>query len=114
MFGFEMALAAVLLSDDPIRETWDVACPDNARAAVSHDGDAVWTATTQSSGVQSLSIETLGGSQVLVCHYQMFGTDYWIWRRPPTEVPFCSVLQQPAASGGRGIFSCHNNGRRDP
>lgn len=111
MIGLELALVAALLSDDRPYEQWDVPCPDRARGVVTYEGGAAgmdWTATPQSSSVQSASIETMGGNQVLVCHYQMFGQDYWIWMRPPLQVPYC-VVGDPA---GRAMFICNNGGRR--
>ena len=114
MIGLEMALVAALMVDDRTYEQWDVPCPPTARGTVTYEGGGAagmemeWTATPQSSGVQSASIEDMGGTPALVCHYQMFGHDYWIWMRPPTQVPFC-VVGEP---GGRVMFVCNNGGRR--
>lgn len=101
-------LAVLALGAGPASaESRDVPCPREARGVVSHNGEADWVATTQSSPIQGVSIEQLGGSAALVCHYRMFGGDYWIWRRPPAEVPNCAVL-----AGSDFIFIC-NNGRSD-
>ncbi len=101
-------LAFVALSTGgALAETRDIACPREARGVVSHNGDADWTATNQSSPILSISMERIGGQPALVCHYRMFGGDYWIWRRPPIAVQICAPLP-----GSNWIFSC-NNGRSD-
>jgi hypothetical protein len=64
-------------------------CPAEARGTVSHTGDAAWVATTQSSRVVLATIEQIGGQPALVCTYRMFGGDYWIYRRPPADYPYC-------------------------
>ena len=51
-------------------------CPADARGQVSYTGsDSGWVATTQSSPLVGLSIETIAGQTSLVCHYRMFGGD---------------------------------------
>lgn len=68
------------------------ACPAEARGQVSYSGsDTGWVATTQSSPLVGLSIESIGGQPSLVCHYRMFGGDYWLYRRPNPEMPVCRV-----------------------
>lgn len=93
-------------------ENREIYCPDQAEAVVTHDGDAEWTATTQSSQIQFISIEQIAGAPALVCHYRMFDRDYWIWRRAPAEFPNCTVWEQPIGDQRRGIFNC-NDRRRD-
>lgn len=114
MIGISMVLAMILTVDDRPFETWDVPCPSSARGVVTPSPAGAggqpmeWTATPQSSSVQSASIEDIGGAPALVCHYSMFDHDYWIWMRPPAQVPFCEVL----AGATRPMFLCNNGGRR--
>jgi hypothetical protein len=107
------ALAAgCLWAGSASAESRDFACPDEAEAVVTHNGDVFWTATPQSSRLQSISIEDIAGAPAMVCHYRMFDRDYWIWRRPPEEVPNCTVWEQPIGDPRRGIFRCNDVGRR--
>ncbi|MDP1730772.1 MAG: hypothetical protein Q8L54_06245 [Devosia sp.] len=76
-------------------------CPAEASGVVSHTGDAGWTATNQSSRVRDARLESIGGQVALVCTYQIFGTEYWIHRRPPVEYPNCRRLE-----GGGYRFYC--------
>lgn len=100
-------------------ETADLLCPEQASGTVEFPPtrmsweaeDPEWTATQQSSRVQSASIEQWGAGPVLVCHYRMFGSDYWIWRRPPERLPYCTVQAQPTAANPRASFSCTDNRR---
>lgn len=71
-------------------------CPAEARGQVSYAGsDTGWVATTQSSPLVGLSIETIAGQTSLVCHYRMFGGDYWIYRRPSATFPACHIADRP-------------------
>jgi hypothetical protein len=64
-------------------------CPTQARGAVSHDGTADWTATNQSSRVLGARVAPIGGVVALVCVYQMFGGEYWIYKRPSPDYTTC-------------------------
>ena len=111
--------AGTLWAGSAAAETWDVPCPDTARGSVEHpNGELIqapeegdWTATEQSSRVQSVSVEQMGSGPILVCHYRLFGGDYWLYRRPPRQVPYCTVLRQPTADNPRSGFSCTDNRR---
>jgi hypothetical protein len=82
--------AVLLLPTAALAEQWDVRCPTDARGTVALTGsDGNWVATPQSSGPSGYSVEAIGGQPALVCHYQLFGADYRVWRRPPPEVPNC-------------------------
>lgn len=78
------------------------ACPPEARGAVTHNGDAEWTATTQSSRLMDLRITTIGSQVALVCVYHMFGGEYWIYSRPSPSFPNCTVR----SGNGRPGFYC--------
>ena len=84
-------LAGLLLLPTAARaETWDVLCPTEARGEIRLTGDdGSWVATPQSSSVVGRAVEQIGGQPALVCLYRIFGTDYRVWRRPPSEVPNC-------------------------
>lgn len=64
-------------------------CPSEARGTVTHDGDASWVATTQSSRLVGTRVAPIGGIVALVCVYQMFGGEYWIYKRPSPEYVAC-------------------------
>ena len=64
-------------------------CPSEARGAVTHDGDASWVATTQSSRLVGTRVAPIGGIVALVCVYQMFGGEYWIYKRPSPAYVAC-------------------------
>lgn len=64
-------------------------CPSEARGTVTHDGDASWVATTQSSRLVGTRVAPIGGIVALVCVYQMFGGEYWIYKRPSPEYVTC-------------------------
>jgi len=64
-------------------------CPSEARGTVTHDGDASWVATTQSSRLVATRVAPIGGIVALVCVYQMFGGEYWIYKRPSPEYVAC-------------------------
>jgi hypothetical protein len=72
-------------------------CPTEARGTVSHNGDASWVATSQSSRLIDMRIAPIGGITAMVCTYRMFGTEYWIYKHPSPEMPVC----QPSADGER-------------
>ena len=77
-------------------------CPADARGVVSYSGaDTGWVATTQSSAVLGLSIESIGSQPALVCKYRMFGGEYWIYRRPDPAYPNCRL-----ATDRRNSFYC--------
>lgn len=107
ILGLAALVVGALWAGSASAEEWDVACPNEARGTVTHNGGAEWTATPQSSTVRSVSVERIGGAPALVCRYRLFGQDYVIWRRPPIEVPYCRVMP-----GSNRLFLC-NNGRRD-
>lgn len=88
--GLAFAIVAGLFSAPAIAAPNVVlACPTDARGVVTHNGDAEWVATTQSSRPVLASIEQIGGQPALVCTYHMFGGDYWIYRRAPVDYPRC-------------------------
>lgn len=64
-------------------------CPSEARGTVTHNGDASWVATTQSSRLVGTRVAPIGGIVALVCVYQMFGGEYWIYKRPSPEYVTC-------------------------
>ncbi|MBI4922378.1 MAG: hypothetical protein HY834_11560 [Devosia nanyangense] len=76
-----------------------LSCPSEARGTVTHTGDAGWIATNQSSRVTGVRFETIGGQSSLVCVYLMFGSEYWIYRRPQADYPRCRP-----ADGGAGFY----------
>lgn len=67
-------------------------CPTDARSSVTHNGDAGWIATNQSSRPVNARVEIIGTETALVCIYAMFGTEYWIYRRPDAGFGRCSVM----------------------
>ena len=89
--GFIAFAALALCAGAAEASTIKVFCPTEARGTVTHNGDAAYWATPQSSSVQRLSIERIGGNVALSCHYSMFGGDYIIWRSPPADHPNCEV-----------------------
>lgn len=94
--------AALLGAGAAQASTVKVWCPTEARGTVTHNGDASFWATPQSSSLQRLSIERIGGNVALSCHYQMFGGDYIIWRQPPADHPNCVV--SPPEEPGRKFY----------
>lgn len=81
---------ALLLPTVAQAERVEVRCPTDARGTVALTGDdGTWVATPQSSGPNGYTVESIGGLPALVCHYQLFGADYRVWRRPPPEMPNC-------------------------
>ena len=72
-------------------------CPTEARGTVTHDGDATWVATAQSSGLIDTRIAPIGGIVALVCVYHMFGGEYWIYKRPSPQYVNCR-------GDGRGFY----------
>lgn len=74
-------------------------CPAEARGVVSHNGDSSWVATNQSSGIMGVRLEMIGSGPALVCVYRMFGSEYWIYRRPQPDYPRCRP-----ADGARGFY----------
>lgn len=64
-------------------------CPSEARGAVTHNGDASWVATTQSSRLVGTRVAPIGGIVALVCIYHMFGGEYWIYKRPSPAYVAC-------------------------
>lgn len=87
---FALAVAAALAST-PVRAAPHEyhTCPSEARGAVTHDGDPSWVATTQSSRLVGTRVAPIGGIVALVCIYQMFGGEYWIYKRPSPEFVSC-------------------------
>ena len=79
-----------------------VTCPVDVRAEVTSPLPADWVATAQSSGPVSNSVEQIGGQAALVCNYRMFGTNYIVWRRPPSGWERCL-----AARNGTMTFACY-------
>ncbi len=77
-------------------------CPTEARGTVTHNGDASWVATNQSSRLVDRRVGPIGGVVALICVYQMFGGEYWIYKHPSAEMPNC----QPNENGGRVGFYC--------
>ena len=77
-------------------------CPAEARGSVTHDGGAEWVATSQSSRALDARIAPIGGVVALVCVYQMFGSEYWIYKRPSPEYTTC----RPEPYGDRRGFYC--------
>ena len=75
-------------------------CPLEARGVVTHNGDAGWITTNQSSHRQDARVESIGGQPALVCTYLMFGGEYWIYQRPPVGFPRCRRLD----SGTPGFY----------
>lgn len=94
VFGLAVAALALVAAPAPVFAAPNVVlnCPAEARGTVSHNGDAAWVATTQSSRVMDATLEQIGGQNSLVCHYRMFGGDYWIYQRPPVDYPRCRRL----------------------
>jgi hypothetical protein len=90
---FALALAAMLTSTagPPVQAAPHEyhTCPSEARGAVTHDGDASWVATSQSSRLIGTRVAPIGGVVALVCIYQMFGGEYWIYKRPSPEYVTC-------------------------
>ena len=90
---FALALAAMLTSTAglPVQAAPHEyhTCPSEARGAVTHDGDASWVATSQSSRLIGTRVAPIGGVVALVCIYQMFGGEYWIYKRPSPEYVTC-------------------------
>ncbi len=87
-----IAFALLFLPTAARAESWDVVCPTEARGSVElQRNDGTWVATPQSSAVTGRAIESIGGQPALVCLYSLFGSDYRVWRRPPPEVPNCTV-----------------------
>lgn len=78
-------------------------CPAEARGTVTHNGDASWVATTQSSRLMDMRIAPIGGITAMVCIYRMFGTDYWIYKHPSAEMPVCEPRTN-SSSGARGFY----------
>lgn len=77
-------------------------CPTEARGTVSHNGDASWVATSQSSRLIDMRIAPIGGITAMVCTYSMFGTEYWIYKRPSAEMPVCEPRTD--GNGNRGFY----------
>ena len=77
-------------------------CPSEARGNVAHTGDASWVATTQSSRLIDMRVAPIGGIVALVCVYQMFGGEYWIYKRPSPAYIACRP--QTAGDGRRGFY----------
>lgn len=77
-------------------------CPTDARGTVTHNGDASWVATTQSSGLIDLRVAPIGGVVALVCVYHMFGGEYWIYKRPSPDYVNCRPDRD--SGGGRGFY----------
>lgn len=80
---------------------WHI-CPAEARGTVSHTGDASWVATTQSSRLIDTRVAPIGGIVALVCVYQMFGGEYWIYKRPSPDYVACRPDTNSARQ--RGFF----------
>ncbi len=81
---------------------WHI-CPTDARGTVSHNGDASWVATTQSSGLVDTRVAPIGGVVALICVYRMFGSEYWIYKHPSPDFVNCRPDVEP---GGRRGFFC--------
>lgn len=80
---------------------WHI-CPTDARGTVSHNGDGSWVATTQSSGLIDSRIAPIGGVASLVCVYQMFGGEYWIYKHPSPDFARCRPDMN--TDGRKGFF----------
>lgn len=78
-------------------------CPAEARGTVSHNGATDWLATNQSSRPTNALVSDIGGQPALVCVYRMFGSDYWIYKRPSAQFARCSVRSDTEA---RFAFYC--------
>ncbi len=77
-------------------------CPTEARGTVTHNGDASWVATNQASRLSDLRIAPIGGVVALVCVYQMFGGEYWIYKHPSAQYANCEVIT--TGDGRRGFY----------
>lgn len=91
-----LILVAVVAASGAARaDSQDFHCPTEVRGSVELVGGAPegWVATPQSSPLRHLSTETIGGQPALACQYEIFGTLYYVWRRPPANLPNCSVWQ---------------------
>ena len=64
-------------------------CPTEARGSVSHHGEADWVVTPQSSRLTGTRIAPIGGIVALVCVYQLFGSEFWIYKRPAPDYVNC-------------------------
>jgi hypothetical protein len=65
-------------------------CPTEARAVVTHNGGDDWNATPQSSRLTGTRMGPIGGIVALICVYNMFGHDYWIFKRPSPDYVNCT------------------------
>ena len=94
VFGLAVAALGLVAAPAPVLAAPNVVlnCPTEARGTVTQNGDAAWITTTQSSRIMDATIEQIGGQTSLVCHYRMFGGDYWIYQRPPAGYPRCRRL----------------------
>ena len=86
--------------------TREYTCPEQTRSTVTHNGDAAWTATNHQSAPTGATMERMGGTPIMVCHYRLMNTDYWIWQRPPADMPVCTVLRRPQGDDRRAVFTC--------
>lgn len=103
--AFAFAVVALTTVATPVTAApheWH-SCPDDARATIAHTGDASWVATNQSSRPVSSHVGPIGGVVALICVYTMFGTDYWIYKRPSPDLQNCRALPD---SNGRPAFEC--------
>ena len=65
-------------------------CPTETRAEVRHAGDDTWIATNQASGLHRLEIQRIGTQRAMVCVYNLFGANYWVYRPFPPRAT-CEV-----------------------
>lgn len=101
VLALSLAAAATATPSFAAPHEWHV-CPTEARGTVSHNGDASWVATTQSSRLVNTRVAPIGGVVALVCTYTMFGTEYWIYKRPSAEMPNCEPRTDNI--GRRGFY----------
>lgn len=81
-----------------------VDCPLRIRV-VAENVPPDWVATAQGAEFpRTQSLITIGGQQMLACHYRLYGGDYVIYRPKPAGYPNCT----PAADAWRsqGNFMC--------
>lgn len=101
-----LALALSSLSLAPLPATAApheyFACPTEARGTVGHNGDASWVATSQSSRILAARVERVGSDVALACIYQMFGGEYWIYKRASAAYPNCTA--RSSAAEGYGFY----------
>jgi len=101
-----LALALSSLSFAPLSATAAPheyhTCPDEARSIVGYAGDPSWIATNQSSRVRAARVERVGSEVALACIYRMFGSDYWIYKRPSPAYPNCTA--RSSAVEGYGFY----------